>query len=139
MQKSNFGYTNSICGGSAAVLKNFRIYDDSVYFAVTANSIMISLLTSAFDKIIPSGILQHLSEHHSWIMDKKFEATADTGPRIFTFDDLSFGFAVWLGACGISLVGFIMEILVDRLMRSFGSVFGLIVVLTFLNSRQGSL
>jgi hypothetical protein len=57
--------------------------------------------------LLNGGILQH------W---KKFEENPmiqeiPEGPKVLLFDDLSFGFVLWLSACGISAAGLVLEYL----------------------------
>lgn len=124
MPKSILGYTNVMCGGSAIILKNFKLLDDSMNFGITRNSILYEPLNEVLEKLNPSGIIQHLIEFHSWIIDHKFELVAEKHPRILTFDDLSFGFVLWLAACGISAIGFIIELLEYKIRMMIENIIG---------------
>ena len=109
MPKSVLGYTNVMCGGSATTLKNFKFVDDSMNFGITRNSILYDSLNEVIEKLNPSGIIQYLINYDSWVTYNKFDTATVKVPRILTFNDLSFGFVLWLIACGISIVGFAVE------------------------------
>jgi len=65
---------------------------------------------------------------------KKYEPVIDSGPKVLTIDDLSFGFVLWLCACGISAAGFVLEIFVFQLrkvLRTFIGLWGILMILTW--------
>ncbi|CAG9799794.1 unnamed protein product [Chironomus riparius] len=66
------------------------------------------MFNKIIDDLIPTGVMNHLIEKY---YTKKFRIVHidDKIPKVFTFDDLSFGFYIWLGFCLISFIGFIAE------------------------------
>jgi hypothetical protein len=76
----------------------FEFDDRSNPFLHTGNEIL--------GRLINGGILQYLKKLEDI---QKIEVDA-AGPKMLLIDDLSFGFILWLGACGISTVVFILEI-----------------------------
>lgn len=55
-----------------------------------------------------------------------------SGPKVLKLDDVSFGFFIWFGACWISLIAFIAEILVVFMVeigRKLRDLLGLILFL----------
>lgn len=60
--------------------------------------------------ITPFGIPQHSLEIHKWKWQGKFDPEQKE-PEIFSLDSLSFGFFIWLGACGLSCLWFLIELM----------------------------
>lgn len=56
-------------------------------------------------------------------------------PQVFGMKDLEFGFVTWLVTCGISIVVFVMEIIVESLKRVFMHFYGPDVLVRALTSR----
>ncbi|XP_070508928.1 uncharacterized protein [Chironomus tepperi] len=116
---------NSFCQGSAIKLKKFR--NDVVLssFLTYRNSFIYDILKEILEKIIPAGIPQYLVEYHMEQVYKKYEPIENNEPKVLTVDDLTFGFVVWLGSCGIAVLGFIYEILrfnVNKVVNGFAGL-----------------
>jgi hypothetical protein len=62
---------------------------------------------------IPAGIPQYWAEYHDWYKYIRNHTyyEEESGPKVFALENLSFGFNVWLVACGLSLIGFLLEFL----------------------------
>jgi len=91
--------------------------DNSVLFTLR-NSFIYEILNEVLKKTFPSGI-----------------PVVDNSPKVLTLHDLGFGFALWLGACGISIVGFIFEICRFSVADYIKSYFGLLVLLDGLKQK----
>lgn len=109
---------NAVCQGSGVKLQNFR--KDMVLMSLSVNqhSFLYNTFNEVMEKIVPAGIPQYLYKFHQEQMYKIYEPEADGSPKVLTFDDLSFGFVLWLGTCGVSLAGFLLE-LVGLVIRKF--------------------
>jgi hypothetical protein len=55
--------------------------------------------------LLNGGILQHWQKYE----DVKVIEDEEEGPKILLLSDLSFGFVLWLSACGISFITFLLE------------------------------
>ena len=76
--------------------------------------------------LVQAGIPQHLREYvYEYHFYKKKETKV---PQVFAFQDLEFGFEIWLGACGIATVVFIAEVLLNQL-NNFIGLTGLLIIL----------
>jgi len=123
---------DSLCKGSAVRLKNFIGSSFTVAVYTTHRSFIYKHLNLILEKLIPAGIPQHLYELHKFMLFKKYEPIMDSGPKVLTIDDLSFGFVLWLGACGISVAGFVLEMLMFQLrkvLRTFIGLWGILRIL----------
>ena len=102
---------NSICKGAAVKLKNFQGDGQlSVLFTVR-NSFLYKTLNEILEKLIPAGIPQYLIKYHEVNLYGSFVPTVVGGPNVLTIEDLTYGFVLWLGACGVSVAAFLIEIL----------------------------
>lgn len=100
------------------------------------NSFIYEILNEVLEKTLPSGIPQHLIKFHYSIIFQKYEPVVDNSPKVLTLDDLGFGFVLWLGACAISIVGFILEICRFSVIDCIKSYFGVLVLLTGLKQKN---
>jgi hypothetical protein len=125
---------NALCKGAAVKLKNFT--GDSSFAALFTldNSFLLNHLNEILGKIIPAGIPQYLYEFHKLMLFKKYEPVVDSGPKVLTFDDLGFGFVLWLCACGISVAEFLLEILITRTMKVVKMYIGMFGLLSSLRT-----
>lgn len=80
-------------------------------FAFRRNNFMYPLTEIVLQRIIPTGVMKFISEYGYWLSVRTDPAEDDGGPSILVFDDLSFGFVLWLGACGISTCAFLLEVI----------------------------
>lgn len=104
-------------------------------FLTYGNSFIYEVLNEVLEKTIPAGIPQHLIEYHTWLMYKKYEPNEDSEPRVLTVDDLTFGFVLWMGSCGIAILGIAFEILKFNLNKVWNSFAGLWMLSKFLRPR----
>lgn len=84
-------------------------------------------------KLIPSGIPQYLPDFHAFLLYGIYENVKQTMPKVLTLEDLSFGFVLWLIACGISVVGFLAEIMFAFVTKFVKNVVGLAAILRLFN------
>jgi hypothetical protein len=77
--------------------------------------------------LIPSGIPQWMKKFINEVVIKGV-SEEQKEPKVFTVEDLEFGFVIWGVACGICLVAFVAEILYFYLIKMFESVFGVFAV-----------
>lgn len=83
---------------------------------------MNHFVNEVFAKLIESGIPQHFNQRVFNLFPHPQELIE---PKVFTVDDLWFGFLIWLIACGVSTAAFIMEIIISWIV---GSVLKIVLI-----------
>jgi hypothetical protein len=86
------------------------------------NCVLFAAVSDAMEKLVPSGIPQQLFGHGMWMVYREHKKDAKIEPTILSFDNLEFGFVVWLGACGISVLEFLVEIFVVEVRKWLAAV-----------------
>ncbi|KAL7013040.1 hypothetical protein ACKWTF_015167 [Chironomus riparius] len=79
------------------------------------NSILHPIFIDVMDRMIASGVLQYLETFSSEALFGKYQEVEDNLPKVFALDDLSFGFILWIYACGLSISVFLFECLKEVL------------------------
>lgn len=127
---------NFKCKDSAVVMKGKKT-SKQVGIVMIRNTILFDTLNEVMDKIIPSGIPEHIFNHGLWTFYKKFLPSDDNDPKVMTLGDLEYGFILWLFACCISSCGFVTEIMIVKLRRILvRPLIGLILFLRILSMRM---
>jgi hypothetical protein len=85
------------------------------------NHFLFAATEEVMQKFIPMGIIQHSYELHNWICLRPIIEPEVNDPKVLTLDDLEFGFILWLTACGLSIFGFLCEILLFRTRNFVGA------------------
>ena len=135
LEDIQYNIFNSICKGAAFKLRNFK-RDAAISALFTKrNSFIYDILNQVLEKIIPAGIPQYLVKYHESNMYKEYVPIVDNSPRVLTVDDLEYGFVLWLGACGISVVGFLLEFIWFKLRKVLRIMIGLWLFLKVLKMR----
>jgi len=135
MEDIQYSTFNTICRGSALKLKRFRKDTTITALLTYKNSFIYEFLDNLLQKTIPFGIPQHLMSFHYFMLFKYYEVLNVKDPKVLTIDDLSFGFVLWLIACGISVIGFFMELLSFKLRKVLRNFIGLWMLLSILRWR----
>lgn len=65
-------------------------------------------------RFIPMGIIEHRYELHRWMMLRDKVSKPESKLRVLNMYDLAFGFYIWLAACNVSVVGFILELMIHK-------------------------
>ncbi|KAL7013031.1 hypothetical protein ACKWTF_015161 [Chironomus riparius] len=124
---------SSLCNGTLAKLKDFHMNSIPAGLGMNRNSILWPIFDEVMNKLIPSGILQYLLDAAHSSLKNKFEIMSANEARILTFEDLKFGFILWIIACGVSTAGFIFEhakyFFIHRIISSLKDFAGLVFVL----------
>lgn len=92
------------------------------------NNFGFPMLKSLFPKLVEAGIPQYFN---SYFKDFELKPLLDdpAEPFVFSIEDLRFGFIVWLVACGVSSVVFMIEVswkFKNNSVRSFRDYIGII-------------
>jgi hypothetical protein len=92
-------------------LLNEPFFTIPVSMITVPNHFLFHAINEVMDRIIPAGIPQHWYNFQMWdriIRRMKTRILEDL--QSLTLDDWGFGFVLWLVACGISTVAFLIEI-----------------------------
>ena len=93
------------------------------------------LLVKTMRKLVPAGIPQFI---RNTVYDFRLKYALPPvlkGPKVFTFEDLKFGFVIWLIAISIALTAFIIEIVKFHGVLVTKSIVGLYFLLKFIRRR----
>lgn len=114
------------------------IFYSTVGIGMRRNHFLFGLTDEVVQWLNNGGITDHSNTLFMDMAYKPFESVKE-GPQVFKFDDLRYGFEMWLVACGISSFTFASELCVE-LLRIFlkwlkttlSDVLGLLLFLKFL-------
>lgn len=115
------------------------LFSDNVGLVMPPNQYLYWLIEETLQKIIPTGIPQHIKNFHLEVCYPPKDVE-EVGPQVLTIDDLNYGFVIWIVAIFITLIAFFFEFLMDRIVikilngvkKYLRKVFGLILVVTWL-------
>jgi hypothetical protein len=120
-------------------MKMLRLKSDFHEFFLCLKYKRNYFLIKALDKVLiwlyNGGILEHvyrLNNLHNFIVTS-FEMEKNL--KVFSVDDLSFGFLVWLGSCGIAVIAFIIELNMKWILKVLQNISGLIVLVYILRQQ----
>ena len=128
-----FTTANSICKGSLIQVKNFHMNTLSGFLTFRRFLFLEPLLGEVMERIVTAGIPQYFDKFYTDSFLRKYEEINENSPKVLTLDDLFFGFSLWLSACGISIVGFLLEILIHSVDQKLRLCIGLVLILDFIN------
>lgn len=116
----------SICGVSSLnkkiELTHGANYVRTFAISVEKNSILYDLMKNVTQKLFEAGILQYSYKlQEVWGFPINPPEPEDKR-RIFSMNDLGYGFEIWLIACGISTFVFVIEILYFWLPKIMGKI-----------------
>lgn len=81
-------------------------------FAFFKNNFFFKIAEESVQQLTSAGIL-------FWMIDNeiglKYKFTSKKEPTKLTIENLNFGFVIWIGFCGISVIAFVCEILYRKL------------------------
>lgn len=87
-----------------------QIRDATIGIGTRRSNFMFELVQNVMMPAVEAGIPQNLLK---FILEAYMQPLEDdpSEPKVFSFDDLSFGFVVWIITCGMAFVVFIIELL----------------------------
>ena len=103
-------------------------------FGFNANNFMYSLTEDLIKKLHPMGIIQHWMDAEFFNIQHGFLRVKI--PKVLRVEDLRFGFVLWLMACCMSCVCFIVEVSYVKLKEAVGIGVGLVLMFQILFSRM---
>lgn len=95
---------------SSKILKEI-LFTRQSGFAFSRNNFLYSLMEEVLQRTIPMGIIRFIVEYTNWFHVRNSVINDESGPSILAFDDLSFGFIIWIVACGVCTCVFLLEII----------------------------
>jgi hypothetical protein len=120
---------------SPHVLKD-PVISFSTGFLMMKNHFTSNLISTVTGRFIDMGILQHSLAFANWMLWRpNYEKEPPPGPHVLKISDLSFGLYIWLAACGVCLVGYLLEILKFKMRRPIRKLVGLMHFLLLLRER----
>jgi hypothetical protein len=110
-----------------------------VTLIVPRNSIFMSQLKNLMDHLIPAGIPEFIEKFEKWRLFRPVDVETEDPRKVLTLEMLDFGFYIWLGACCVSCVVFVCELLwwmvTRRLRKLLQGLIGLFNFLRVLKAR----
>lgn len=103
----------------------------NIGFGFNANNFMYGLTEDVIEKLFPMGILQHWTDFN--VLNSDSNVKKKKVPKVLKMDDLSFGFVLWLVACGVSCLCFLIEVGYSECWNALSSSIGLIFMLQILD------
>lgn len=91
---------------NAGLKLNELLFTTHTSFMFDRNNFMIDLFDEIIERLLPSGIIQHLKNKYGY----STSFILKHGPKVLSVDDLSYGFIIWLVTCAMSLSVFVLEI-----------------------------
>lgn len=87
-----------------------QILDKSIGIGTRRSNFFFKLMESVMVPAVEAGIPQYLLKY---ILEVHMQPLEDdpSEPKVFAFNDLSFGFVVWIITCGVALLAFVIELL----------------------------
>jgi hypothetical protein len=73
------------------------------------NHFMFEHVAKVTDRLLEAGILKNWYDWHNKMLYGMWKIDFENGPKVLTVESLSFGFVMWLGACGVSFAAFVGE------------------------------
>lgn len=123
--------TVELCKKNPLILK--EVYMTSLIgVAAPKNHFLFDALESTIQLLIPAGVPQYMWTFHynTFFSSYRYKEKKKKQPKVLSFDNLSFGFVVWLNVCGAATFCFFVELLYFYLIKDF---FGFNVFFSVLN------
>lgn len=132
-------------------LLNEHLYTHLTGFFLKLNNFMYELANEVTENLISGGILQHsvkIGQENSIKYGTRLRSemqfdSNDDKDKIMTYADFSYGFTLWIFACLISMIGFLLELTSHYIkmepLHHVRSIFGLVGILKvlFIKYRSG--
>jgi hypothetical protein len=99
------------CGFEPQILEEVMCEKD-VGVVMPPNHYLFSFITDAAQRFVEAGILQWWDDFSKFVIYKLHPTDPEVNePHVLTLEILSFGFIIWLSACGLAFVVFLCEII----------------------------
>lgn len=131
-------FLDSIFHVKAHKLKE-RLMAIPLVFGTGINDQIFWLLNEVMEGLINGGIVQHSLKFHKDFLFP-IHPEEEIGPSVLSLNDLSFGFYIWLGSCGIAVLAFLSELFVvfcKKFLKYLKKLLGLYLMLKILKRVLG--
>ncbi|KAG5679167.1 hypothetical protein PVAND_008757 [Polypedilum vanderplanki] len=119
---------------SLPIMKNEKM-TKSASITMFRHTFITQPIDETINELIPSGILQHENDFGSWYYYRPVDVEDEDPRRILSMFDLEFGFVIFLGFLGLSVVVFICELNGLFVKRQLRKLFGLYEFLRVIRER----
>jgi hypothetical protein len=96
-------------------MKLFELHENLISFPVgfssTTNNPLLPLIDKVLGRLNSAGIFQYIKKLYFEETMAKASNEVLNHTKVLTLGDLSFGFVIWLGACILSALGYVLEAL----------------------------
>jgi hypothetical protein len=124
--------------------KKFKMNQKHIFMALCGlasqpNHFTFDLMDEVIQYLFQAGITDQLTDYHKYVMRETIQQEEPRRPQVFRLEDLSFGFVVWLVACGFCIAVFFSEtyfLIKQKFRRILGSFFALFNMLRFLRDKR---
>ena len=96
---------------------------------VLENNFIFHLMNDVIDRLLPSGIPQFVYDFHDWSVHKGANYKFVKTPKVMRIDDLEFGFLLWIISCASTVIVFLLEIIMEKFIKSIRTYFGALMFL----------
>ncbi|KAG5671281.1 hypothetical protein PVAND_001486 [Polypedilum vanderplanki] len=110
--------------GSLPIMEN-EILSKPLAITSPLNNILQYQLNQLIDRLVPSGILNHLVNYGEWYLNRPIYIEPKDSRRVLSMSDLQFGFVIFLGFMSLPIVVFICELHVLYVRRQLRKLLGL--------------
>jgi hypothetical protein len=100
------------------------------------NNVLVNHIDEILNRLIEAGLEKYHFNYYDWVTVSRFDNEPEDTRRIFSLNDLEYGFVLWLAACLGSFLVFIYEINSLRLRRKLRVLIGLVDFLRLLRARM---
>jgi hypothetical protein len=101
---------NSVLNANLVPMKREKFITYPVSIGTVNSNFLTQFVKETFSRLLQNGIVQHFLEQEENIYTRNVKEPSK--PKVFTLEDLAFGFEIWLISCGISTFVFVVEIFV---------------------------
>lgn len=105
---------------------------------VNRNNFAAALNQKVMNRLITGGVPQFL---YKFTVEFELRSVPDPprGPKVFTVEDLKFGFMIWLATISVSVAAFFLELIYYYLVKIIRETFGIFSFLRILRNFKNSL
>jgi hypothetical protein len=108
----------------------------SLALSMRRNNMVFGLLSETVNRLIPSGILQHLSDYAKWFFARKLIEDQPSSLIVLSLHNLEYGFVIWLCSCAVAVFVFFCEFMPVKVKQMVISLIGLCCFMRLLFMRM---
>jgi hypothetical protein len=109
-------YIKGTCHFSPLILDEI-VVESQGGMGVQRNHYLYFHIQALMERLVEAGIMQMWYAYHKWEYYRPWVIEELKIPQVLTIQGLSFGFIIWLCACGVSTIVFVLEIIIGWITR----------------------